>query len=217
MKIPLEAVVQLLHDGNQGMLASHSLCLPGYPFASALPFVVDAAQCPVFLISGLAEHTRNLRADPRASLLLQARDHDEPEASARLTLLGDVEPVRDEPLLTERYLRYQPNGARYLSLGDFAFFRLRPRRLRLVAGFGQMGWIGAEEWTRVPLLPYAQENALLAQIPAQHAAIGIDCFGVDHLENGRRRRTNFPRAAEAEQLAGMLETLGLLGTAAQRE
>jgi heme iron utilization protein len=211
MKIPLEAVIQLLHDGNQGTLASHSQCLPGYPFASALPFAVDESHCPVFLISGLAEHTRNLRADGRASLLLQARDHAEAEASARLTLLGDVEPVDDDnPLLRQRYLRFQPSAERYLDLGDFAFYRLRPRRLRLVAGFGQMGWVGEEEWARVPVLPYEAETVLIEQMSARHAVIGIDCFGIDHLENGVRRRTCFPRAVEPAQVPSMLDTLGLL-------
>lgn len=210
MKIPLEAVIQLLHDSAQGTLATHSQCLPGYPFASALPFAVDATHCPVFLLSSLAEHTRNLRADARASLLVQARDHEAPEACARLTLLGDIEPVGEAPALVRRYLRLLPGAARYLELGDFAFYRLRPRRLRLVAGFGQMGWVGEEEWARVPALPPEEEERLLADMPAGQAAVGIDCFGVDHLEDDRRRRTNFPRAVEPAQVRDMLETLGLM-------
>jgi hypothetical protein len=211
MKIPLEAVIQLLHDNGQGALATHSQCMPGYPFASVLPFALDEAHCPVFLISGLAEHTRNVRADGRASLVVQPSEHTEPEASARLTLIGDVTPLGEDPLFTRRYLRFQPGGDRYLNLGDFGFFRFRPRRLRLVAGFGQMGWIGEEEWAQLPILPYEAENALLEQIPERHAAIGIDCFGVDHLQEGRRWRHSFPRAVPPEQLPATLESLGLLG------
>ena len=47
-----------------------SAAMPGYPFVTLLPYALDGRGAPLFLISSLAEHTRNLQADPRASLLV---------------------------------------------------------------------------------------------------------------------------------------------------
>lgn len=41
----------------------------GFPFGSLVSHAVDAAGRPLLLLSDLAEHSRNLAADPRASLL----------------------------------------------------------------------------------------------------------------------------------------------------
>ena len=77
-----------------GTLATQSLRLKGYPFASLAPYILDAQGNPVFLISALAIHTKNLQADPRASLLIFDDDSiDDPMAGARMNLLGDRKSV----------------------------------------------------------------------------------------------------------------------------
>ncbi|MCK7498259.1 MAG: pyridoxamine 5'-phosphate oxidase family protein [Comamonadaceae bacterium] len=70
------------------MLASHTTALPGYPYASILPFAPDQESHPVFLVSGLAEHTQNLLADPRASFLVWDGGDGSVLTGARLTLVG---------------------------------------------------------------------------------------------------------------------------------
>ena len=70
MKLPIDPLIHLLHSASQLYLATHSTQLDGFPYATALPFALDAQQRPLILISQLAEHTRNLLADGRASLLL---------------------------------------------------------------------------------------------------------------------------------------------------
>ncbi|WP_293239538.1 pyridoxamine 5'-phosphate oxidase family protein [Paludibacterium sp.] len=210
MRMPTEPIIFLLHDNPSAALATHSQALPGYPFASTLPFVPDSAHCPVFLISGLAEHTRNLRADARASLLLQPADTAEPEASPRLTLLGDVTACAADPALVARYLRYQPGAERYLALGDFAFYRLQPRRLRMVAGFGQMGWVEAQDWAELAVLSPDDEAALLARVKPGHEVLGIDCYGIDWRRDGRRQRLAFEHALDAGAIAERLSAQGVI-------
>lgn len=209
MKIPLEAVVQLLHENNQAALATLSRSSPGYPFASVLPFAPDPDQCPVFLMSRLAEHTRNLLADPHASLVIQAPGRDAPEASPRLTLQGEIRPIEATPALVARYLRYLPGAERYLELGDFGFYRMTPQRLRLVAGFGQVGWIERAQWQALATLPPEEESRLMALID-EPAVIGVDCYGIDRFEQGARRRIGYPRAVAPQDVPAMLETLGIL-------
>src|SRR5207237_2411576 len=59
----------LAYLARTGALATLSRRHPGHPFASVMPYALDDAGRPVFLISAMAMHTQNLEADPRASLL----------------------------------------------------------------------------------------------------------------------------------------------------
>ncbi|SNT37895.1 hypothetical protein SAMN06265795_13217 [Noviherbaspirillum humi] len=195
MKVNLSAVLALLHQGSFGTLTTHSTQLPGYPFGSLAPYALDEAHRPLFLISGLAEHTRNLQADARSSLLVAESGSKNVLAGSRLTLLGDAAPCEPEEALVERYLRYHPEGRRYLDLGDFRFYRLSPRRARFVAGFGEMGWIEEADWQAVSTLPLADEKALHhelgALLPAGTRLLGLDAYGIDLERNSERERLGF--------------------------
>src|ERR1700689_3529561 len=57
---------------------------PGFPFGSLMPFALDSAGRPIFLISNMAMHTKNLREDPRCSLFVGQTGADEdPLGAAR--------------------------------------------------------------------------------------------------------------------------------------
>src|SRR5713101_1144658 len=59
----------------------------GYPYGSLVTVAFDNGN-PVFLISELAEHTKNLDRDPRASLMVAEGGTADPLANGRVTLLG---------------------------------------------------------------------------------------------------------------------------------
>src|SRR5207302_138514 len=59
----------------------------GYPYGSLVTVAFDDGN-PIFLISGLAEHTKNLERDPRASLLVAEAGSADPLANGRVTMLG---------------------------------------------------------------------------------------------------------------------------------
>src|SRR5438067_547778 len=59
----------------------------GYPYGSFVTVAFDDGN-PVFLISRLAEHTKNLERDPRCSLLVTEGGAADPLANGRVTLLG---------------------------------------------------------------------------------------------------------------------------------
>src|SRR5215218_7969834 len=86
-----------------GALSTISRKLEGYPFGSIVPCVTDHAARPVVLVSRLAEHTKNMLADQRVSLLLRD-DNAAPQESARLTMIGDAKAVPDaDGTLQARY------------------------------------------------------------------------------------------------------------------
>lgn len=187
---------RLLRHFHAGALATQSAAAPGYPYASALPFCTDQRGRVVVLISHLAEHTRNLLADPRAGFLVFAPGPQVQE-QARISQLGDMAPVGDEALAA-RYLRLHPQAAQLLEIGGFRFFRLEPRSLRYIAGFGSIHTIAAESFL-APELPIAREEAaIIGHMNAEHARnlrdycrhahgiepdtcemAGIDCDGFD--------------------------------------
>ncbi len=53
-----------------GSLATVARQPAGAPFATLVAVAVDATGRPLLFLSELAEHTKNLRADARASLLV---------------------------------------------------------------------------------------------------------------------------------------------------
>lgn len=124
----------LLERATEGVLATTSVKVPGYPFGSLMPYALDSQLRPIFLMSALAVHTKNLLADPRASLCVV-------EQPGRLTLVGDVVPVADPGAVRAAYLERHPESAQWVDFGDFAFWRLETKAVYYVAGFGAMGWI----------------------------------------------------------------------------
>lgn len=206
MNISIDPVIDLLHSAAAGVLATQSAQMPGYPFASVLPFVLDERHAPVFLISRLAEHTKNLLADGRASFLVHGGAGPDVLKAERVSLLGDVGRIEPSPGLLARYLRHLPDAQRYLDLGDFAFFRFAPNSARYIAGFGQMGWIGASDWADAAVLAAGDEQDLLRAIdsaPAPGVTLaGLDCYGIDIARDGVRQRLRFPTAPLAPERIG---------------
>ncbi len=167
-----ERVRTLLALASVGMLSTVSRKHPGFPFGSLMPFALDAEGRPLFLISNMAMHTQNLKADPRASLFVsQAAVDGDPLGSARATLVGGTEPVPGEELpdARERYLAGHENSRYWVDFKDFSFFRLQPVEVYYVGGFGVMGWVSAEDYTLAmpdPLAPAA--SGILAHMNADH-------------------------------------------------
>ncbi|MDQ9172434.1 pyridoxamine 5'-phosphate oxidase family protein [Oxalobacteraceae bacterium R-40] len=202
MQIDFSSVITLLHSCPSGVLATHSRQIEGYPYATTLPFVLDELHRPVFLVSALAEHTKNLMSDQRCSLLLSEPSGQQVLKGARITIVGDAERFAATESLINHYLRYQPDAKQYLDLGDFLFFRLIPKRAHYIAGFGQMGWSEGMEWENVQPLSLDQDahlcHAMMAHLPKGIRLLGIDCFGFDAERDGKRERFQFANAPIAE-------------------
>ena len=166
-----ERVRTLLSLASVGMLSTMSRKQPGYPFGSLMPYALDAQGQPLFLISNMAMHTANLKADPRASLFVSQGADGDPLGAARATLVGPAEPVPDADLAEarERYLERHENSRYWVDFKDFGFFRLRPVDVYYVGGFGVMGWVTAEDYRDASADPLAGAAAgILSHMNADH-------------------------------------------------
>jgi putative heme iron utilization protein len=141
----------------------------GYPYGSFLTFALDAGQ-PVFLISRIAEHTRNLAADPRASLLVHETGKADPLANGRVTLLGRGRKLeRPAASAREAFLSAHAQASYYVDYADFDFWTLDVEAVRYIGGYGRMSWVEAETFLRASPDPLAAGAAgILAHMNADH-------------------------------------------------
>jgi heme iron utilization protein len=129
----------------------------GHPYASLVTVATDAEGRPLLLLSGLALHTQNLKADPRASLLIDATSlAGDPLAGGRVTVIGRLEQAHDLPARM-RFLARHPAAVQYADFGDFAFYRLNVERAHFIGGFGRIVSLSAQQMVR----PVADASALV--------------------------------------------------------
>lgn len=195
--------------------ASLATSLAGQPYVSLVLAATAPEGDPLLLISDLAQHTRNIAAEPQVALLFDGTiGLDEPLTGPRLTLLGRASRVEDEELLA-RFCRRHPSAGGYAGFADFHLYRVAPSRGHLVAGFGQIDWIEGSTLRVVAPALEADEAALIEQLNAEATApldlcaaglpdgggggwraTGIDAEGIDLRRGGRVLRLDFPAPAE---------------------
>jgi heme iron utilization protein len=152
----------LAYLGRTGTLATLSRRHPGHPFASVMPYALDDAGRPLFLISSMAMHTQNLEADARASLLVLQPDWTgDPLAAGRLTLMGDARrvPDADATAARERYLARHERARYWADFEDFGLWRLDVADLYYVGGFAAMDWVTAADYAAARPDPLADAAA----------------------------------------------------------
>ena len=152
----------LAYLAHTGTLATLSRRHPGHPFASVMPYALDDAGRPLFLISAMAMHTQNLEADPRASLLVTQPAWDgDPLAAGRLTLMGDVRRVPDTDIAAarDRYLARHERARYWVDFEDFGFWRLAITDLYFVGGFAAMDWVTEADYAAARPDPLADAGA----------------------------------------------------------
>jgi putative heme iron utilization protein len=153
---------------QSGVLSTLSKRLDGFPFGSVSPFMLDHAARPIILISEIAEHTRNIDADPRVSIIVQPYSTDM-QTTGRVTVIGRAErlPAKDE--LGPRYLRYFPRAEDYFAMHDFHFYRIEPVKVRWIGGFGRIYWVDPAAYLTAPGTLAEAEAGILAHMNTDHA------------------------------------------------
>lgn len=204
----------MLRSHRHGVLSTLSKRFDGHPFGSIVPFLADHDGSLLILVSALAEHTRNILHDPRVSLIAHDPRDPDVQAQGRVTVLGEARPETERERAGQRYVRYFPEAAALLQMGDFSFCRIIPAAIRYIAGFGKIHWVDMQDYAVPEAGAFALEEAhLLAELNAprndvlqrwlrrhgievaEAQAIGMDCDGIDVCGDGKLLRLDFPEAA----------------------
>ena len=156
-----EYSMTMAHKKSAATLCTISKSEGNYPYGSFVTYAMYKG-CPIFLISKLAEHTKNLQADCKSSLLIAEGGDENPLALGRVTLVGDCKklPANDRPEVRSIFLEKHPNARFYVDFEDFDFYRLEVESIRYIGGFGRMSWVESNDWYKSepdPLEPYSDD------------------------------------------------------------
>lgn len=197
----------LVHYTTTGSLATMAADEEGYPFGSVVSYALDGEGRPLLCLSDIAEHTRNIKKDGKASLLVTEPPNTGSDqlALGRVTLVGEIAAVPSDEIdrVSALYRASHPH-AYYADFDDFVFYRMDVRGIRYVGGFGHMSWVTVEDYAASepdPLRPYIGDiighmnddhaDALvaycqaLAGLPTTTSAqmLTVDRYGFDVLAN----------------------------------
>jgi len=149
----------------------------GFPYGSFVTLALDDGNA-VLLISELAEHTKNLRADARGSLLVAEGGKEDPLANGRVTLLGNCKNIaegEENERARRSYLGSHPNAAYYVDYKDFSFWKLQVESVRYIGGYGRMSWVSRDDWFAAepdPIAPHAR--SIMDHMNNDHAPRMVD-------------------------------------------
>ncbi len=210
----------------------------GFPITTLVSVATDLDGAPILLVSGLSHHTKNLKVDPRCSLLLSEGGRGDPLAHPRLTLVAEARLV-DDPVVRRRFLARHPKSKLYVDFPDFVFYRLEPLRMMLNGGFAR-AFDGEASHILSPLrdrAAYAElEESAVEHMNDDHAealelyaralcnmpggawrATGLDPHGLDLALNDRTARISFsPPIEDAADLRRGLKQLADMAREAER-
>jgi putative heme iron utilization protein len=150
------AVRRLIRQSNRVALGTLQ-AVGGLPYVSLAGVATDFDGSPLMLLSRLAEHRRNIEADPHVALLFDGTaGFANPQEGPRVTILGWVEPCAAEQP-RRRFLARHPGASLYAGFADFMLFRVQMDRAHWVGGFARAVWLDGGLHCAEPL---AREFAL---------------------------------------------------------
>ena len=138
------AAYQKFPEGFQSLVIC-TIDKDGMPNASYAPFVMDKEKNIYIYVSGLASHTQNLHACPKASVLFVEDEVKTQQIFARSRLSFDCEAElikRDTQLWLQIVSQFKTRFGNIIEmleqLPDFRIFQLKPHSGRFVVGFGEI-------------------------------------------------------------------------------
>jgi putative heme iron utilization protein len=130
----------------------------GAPYVSMVPYAIASDGSGLIIhVSSLSSHTRDMRTDPRVSMLVMQAQSGEtsalelPRASIQGTALELAADSPDLPGFRAAYLERFPEASQMFGFADFSLFKIQPESVRFIAGFAQAHTVSAESFRQVLL------------------------------------------------------------------
>jgi heme iron utilization protein len=165
---------QMMRASRSATLSTRLPNADGWPYGSLVTLAMDIDASPILLFSTLSDHTRNLEADNRASLLFeQASNLSNPQRGPRVTVLGKIRRT-NKPEHAQRFLARHPEAKMYAGFEDFGFFRMTIDRAHWVGGFAKAQWLSGR---------FVSSDAKAAKAIAKAAPGIIEHMNTDHADS----------------------------------
>lgn len=143
---------------KHAVLSTTSVDKPGYPFGSIVPYDIDNQARIIIQVADISQHYKNLTADHRGSIIVtdQFGSHD-PQAHARATVLAEFSKVPNDEFeeVGWSYKGRFPESLERERAHGFLYLRGVPTAVRWIGGFGEIGWISAQNFSDAAADPLA--------------------------------------------------------------
>lgn len=174
----------LARTRDRAVLSTLQRDADGWPHGSLVLTACDHGAAILMFISDLADHTRNIKLDPRVSFLFDGTGgFDDPLMGPRATLIGRAERTENKNARA-RFLARHPSAEIYAGFADFNLYRVVVERAHMVAGFGQIHWVDGTEVSTVSHVSLEEaEMEIVAHMNDDHTdALGLyarDLLGLE--------------------------------------
>ncbi len=228
----IDEALAMYRERPHAVLSTLSARYEGWPFASVVPYAKDREGRALIYVASIAQHTKNMIADPRVSLFVnpEVDEGEDAQNYGRLTLMARATPVPagEKADAFARYLAALPVADKYKRTHDFGLWRLDLMQARWIGGFGKIFWMGPELFAEDPKQDPLRASAegIISHMNADHAEalatyceafygvkpqaarmVGIDRFGFDVEAEARRFRFDFPVPIGPDEARGAIVAL----------
>ena len=162
--------INIYRSQNQGILSTFSHSKENYPFGSFVTFISGLDRTTYLYLSDIAEHTKNLKYNPKACITLSnvstIRDKQDSE---RLSIIGDLKKLNtDLKYYKNRFESFFPESKKYSDFHSFNLYRLEIKHLRWIGGFGKIAWLNVKLWDRIDPKWKKDESKIIEHMNDDH-------------------------------------------------
>jgi heme iron utilization protein len=143
----------------------------GWPSTSMVTVVAAWDGSPVLMLSDIAYHAQNIKADARCALMFDGtEDFANPQEGPRVSVVGKLKKTNDKKL-HERFLQRHPRARMYAGFGDFNFYKMDVEKFHFVGGFARAIWVNKrkallqkKDWAEIA----ESEQGIIEHMNADH-------------------------------------------------
>lgn len=212
---------KVYHSSDFGILSTISKRLDGIPFGSVVPYSFNELNEPVILVASIAEHTKNIITDSKASITIVQDSRGDVQANGRITVAGNMMKVDDDQV-RDKYHRFFPQSISYDTVHNFSFYELKTTAIRFIGGFGNINWIDPKDVFEMNPFFKEGEKRIVDHMNGDHkqdliayhkyfnqlessdddiSMVGIDSYGFDVVANNKKFRFAFDNPIATSQEA----------------
>ena len=165
---------ELFRSSNEAILSTISKKFDGFPFGSYVTYVSGRNRDIYLYASDIAEHTKNLKNNPKACITVsRSKDEEDKQNSARLTIMGKLIEVAEEKLedCMSRFQKFLPESKKYSQMHDFKFYELKTENIRWIGGFGEIAWLKRDDWISQEPRWKEREKGMIEHMNEDHSNV----------------------------------------------